>query len=295
MKNSLGRFVDWLLRVTSRPAASEIRNAGTWLTNPSPIVSVVNTSAAVFSDMSASTMPMNSPPTMLISVIIIPAIASPRTNLLAPSKAPKKSACWVISSRRLCASRSSIVPALRSASIAIWRPGIPSKAKRAATSLIRVAPLVMTMNWINTMIAKMMMPTTMLPRATKSPNVLITSPAASGPSVSARVRINRVVATFNTRRNNVVARSSEGKMLNSSGVRTKTVVSSIMTAMVMFSDSSMSINTGGSGTRITSTLQMIPTGKMRSLMRFKKDAASARGDAAVAIRVSGCALELLAI
>ncbi len=27
-----------LLRVTSKPAASEIRNAGTWLTRPSPIV-----------------------------------------------------------------------------------------------------------------------------------------------------------------------------------------------------------------------------------------------------------------
>ena len=29
---------------------------------------------------------------------------------------------------------------------AIWRPGMPSKAKRAATSLMRVAPFVMTTN-----------------------------------------------------------------------------------------------------------------------------------------------------
>ena len=36
---------------------------------------------------------MNSPPTMLISVMTMPAMASPRTNLLAPSMAPKKSAC----------------------------------------------------------------------------------------------------------------------------------------------------------------------------------------------------------
>ena len=36
--------------------------------------------------------------------------------------------------------------AFKSASIAICRPGIPSRAKRAATSLIRVAPLVMTTN-----------------------------------------------------------------------------------------------------------------------------------------------------
>ncbi len=33
---------------------------------------------------------------MLISVIMMPAMASPRTNLLAPSIAPKKSACCVI-------------------------------------------------------------------------------------------------------------------------------------------------------------------------------------------------------
>ena len=42
--------------------------------------------------------------------------------------------------------------------MAICRPGMPSKAKRAATSLIRVAPLVMTTNWITTMMAKMISP-----------------------------------------------------------------------------------------------------------------------------------------
>ena len=43
--------------------------------------------------------------------------------------------------------------------MAICRPGMPSKANRAATSLIRVAPLVITTNWITTMIAKMISPT----------------------------------------------------------------------------------------------------------------------------------------
>ena len=33
-------------RVTSKPAASEIKKAGTWLTRPSPIVSLVNSAAA---------------------------------------------------------------------------------------------------------------------------------------------------------------------------------------------------------------------------------------------------------
>ena len=47
LRNSLGRLVVWLLRVTSRPAASEIRKAGTWLTRPSPIVSLVNSAAGL--------------------------------------------------------------------------------------------------------------------------------------------------------------------------------------------------------------------------------------------------------
>ena len=63
-----------------------------------------------------------------------------------------------------------MMPAFRSASIAICLPGMPSKANRAATSLMRVAPLVITTNWITTMITKMMMPTTIWSPATNSPN-----------------------------------------------------------------------------------------------------------------------------
>ena len=110
------------------------------------MVSVVKSEAAWPRLMPDSIMPMNSPPTILIRMIIMPAMASPRTNLLAPSMAPKKSACWLTSLRRRWASRSSMIPAFRSASMAICRPGMPSKAKRAATSLIRVAPLVITTN-----------------------------------------------------------------------------------------------------------------------------------------------------
>ena len=79
----------------------------------------------------------------------------------------------------------------------------------------------MTKNWITTMITKIIRPTTILPSpATKSENAVITPPAACSRSVPARVRINRVVATFSTNRASVVAKSSEGKMLNSSGVLT---------------------------------------------------------------------------
>ena len=92
----------------------------------------------------------------------MPAMASPRTNLLAPSIAPKKSACCEISWRRRCASCWSITPAFRSASTAICLPGIPSRVNRAATSLMRVAPLVITTNWIKTMIEKIISPTTIL-------------------------------------------------------------------------------------------------------------------------------------
>ncbi len=72
-----------------------------------------------------------------------------------------------------------MMPAFRSASIAICRPGMPSKAKRAATSLMRVAPLVITTNWITTMITKMISPTTILSPATNSPKLFTTPPAAS--------------------------------------------------------------------------------------------------------------------
>ena len=90
---------------------------------------------------------------------------------------------------------------------------------------MRVAPLVMTTNWIKTMIEKITRPTTMLsapvaPPVTNSPNARTTPPAANSPSAAARVRISRVVATFSTSRNSVVTSNREGKTLNSSGVRT---------------------------------------------------------------------------
>ena len=66
----------------------------------------------------------------------------------------------------------------------------------------------------------MIRPTTILSPATNSPKLFTTPPAASMPCVRRCVRIKRVVATFSTSRPSVVASSSEGKMLNSSGVRT---------------------------------------------------------------------------
>ncbi len=83
---------------------------------------------------------MMRPPTRLMPVMSSPAIASPRTNLAAPSMAPKKALSSSSSLRRARAVASSMSPAERSASIAICLPGIASSEKRAATSAIRPSP-----------------------------------------------------------------------------------------------------------------------------------------------------------
>ena len=70
------------------PAAVETSSAGICVTSPSPTVSFVNASAASAKLMPCWIMPIASPPTMLIEVMISPAIASPRTNFAAPSIAP---------------------------------------------------------------------------------------------------------------------------------------------------------------------------------------------------------------
>ncbi len=104
--------------------------------------------------------------------------------------------------------------------MAICFPGIASSVNRAATSLIRVAPLVITTNCTMTMIVKMMMPTITEDPATKVPKTSITLPAMymadSGVGESA-LRISRVDATFRTSRKSVAPSSSAGKTLNSSG------------------------------------------------------------------------------
>ena len=71
--------------------------------------------------------------------------------------------------RRRAPRCSSMSPAFRSASMAICLPGMASRVKRAATSAMRPAPLVMTTNWMTTRIRKTTMPTTRLPPTTKWP------------------------------------------------------------------------------------------------------------------------------
>ncbi len=97
-----------------------------------------------------------------------------------------------------------------------------SRVKRAATSDMRVAPLVITTNCTMTRMTKMIAPTTAFEPATKLANAWMTWPAAvlacSGSLVSIE-RMSRVDATLSTRRNSVVPSSSAGKTLKSSGLR----------------------------------------------------------------------------
>ncbi len=86
--SSVPRSALALERVTIRAAAIEITKLGIWLVSPSPMVSLVKTSAVWPAGQPFSIMPTANPPAMLIAVMRMPATASPRTNLLAPSIAP---------------------------------------------------------------------------------------------------------------------------------------------------------------------------------------------------------------
>ena len=73
---------------TTMPAAVETSRAGICDTRPSPMVRVVKVESALSIDICARSRPIARPPKMLIRVITSAEIASPRTNLLAPSIAP---------------------------------------------------------------------------------------------------------------------------------------------------------------------------------------------------------------
>ena len=200
---------------------------------------------------------------MLMSVMMMPATASPRTNFEAPSMAPKNPLSSSSVRRRACASLSSMRPAPRSASIAICLPGIASSEKRAETSAIRVEPLVMTMKLITTRIAKITMPMTKLPATMKREKPSITPPAAPDP-VWPCERISRVEATFSDSRRSVTTSSSVGKALNSSGVRIQSATISTRTETDSESARPRSSSTGGSGTKSTARISVTPIAKPMS-------------------------------
>ena len=75
-------------RVTIRPPDTEITSAGITVTRPSPMVRAVYVSSAFFRSIPCWKTPMRNPATILMTVMRIPATASPRTNFDAPSMAP---------------------------------------------------------------------------------------------------------------------------------------------------------------------------------------------------------------
>jgi hypothetical protein len=75
-------------RVTMMPLETESSSAGIWVTRPSPMVSRLNRSTASAGAMPIWTTPMMMPPTRLMTVMMMPAMASPLTNFDPPSIAP---------------------------------------------------------------------------------------------------------------------------------------------------------------------------------------------------------------
>ena len=152
-----------------------------------------------------------------------------------------------------------MMPAFRSASIAICLPGMASNAKRALTSETRPAPLVTTTKLMMVRTMNTTAPTAKLPPMTNSPNAAMTLPAACEPSWPC-ISTTRVDATLSARRRMVTSSSTVGKIANSSGRLT------LNTAMTMTSDSAMlNVNstsriTGGSGRIIIARIEMSPTG-----------------------------------
>jgi hypothetical protein len=87
-------MICWLMswgfdtRVTRIATATDSKSAGICATNPSPMVRSAYVRPASETDMPCCAAPMMMPPNRLMKTINMPAMASPRTNLLAPSIAP---------------------------------------------------------------------------------------------------------------------------------------------------------------------------------------------------------------
>src|SRR5688572_3868682 len=152
-----------------------------------------------------------------------------------------------------------MMPALRSASMAICLPGMASSAKRADTSDTRPAPLVTTTKLMMVSTMNTTAPTAKLPPITNSPKAAITLPAACEPSWPCN-STTRVEATLSASRRMVTSSSTVGKIANSSGRFTWN------TAMMMTSDSAMlNVNktssiSGGSGRIIIARMAIRPSG-----------------------------------
>ena len=75
-------------RVTTMPVDTDSSSAGICVTRPSPMVSRLNRCSDSPADMPICIIPMTKPPIRLMTVMMMPAIASPLTNFDPPSIAP---------------------------------------------------------------------------------------------------------------------------------------------------------------------------------------------------------------
>ncbi len=75
-------------RVTIMPVDTAMSSAGICETRPSPIVRMPYFDSASVTDSPFCSMPIATPPSMLMTRMRMPAIASPLTNFDAPSIAP---------------------------------------------------------------------------------------------------------------------------------------------------------------------------------------------------------------
>ena len=130
--------------------------------------------------------------------------------------------------------------------MAICLPGMASSIKRAPTSAMRPAPLVITMKLITTRIRNTTRPTAKLPPTRNWPNASITLPAAAPPSWPS-ISTTRVEATFKASRSRVVNSSTAGKAANSSALRVNMLTSSTISARAMLKVKNISSANGGSG------------------------------------------------
>ncbi|EPE99738.1 hypothetical protein RGCCGE502_03512 [Rhizobium grahamii CCGE 502] len=152
------------------------------------------------------------------------------------------------------------MPAERSASIDICLPGIASRVKRAPTSAIRVAPLVMTMKLMVIRIRKTIRPITKSPDMTRLANPAMTPPAASWPSLPCE-RMTRVVAMLSAKRVMVAIRRMVGKDEKSSGFWIHSATIRINTEKAIENARPISIRKGGIGRKSTQMITMMPMAK----------------------------------
>ncbi len=138
-----------------------------------------------------------------------------------------------------------------------------SRVKRAPTSAIRVAPLVMTMKLMVMRIRKTIRPMTKSPDITRLAKPAMTPPAASWPSLPWD-RMTRVVAMFSASRVIVAISRMVGKDEKSSGFWIHSETIRISTEKAIEKASPISIRNGGIGRKRMQMMPMMPRAKPTS-------------------------------